>query len=65
LSKELKPDVPDIHYGVLSMLLNLSSNPLESIYYKMNRIDRAEEQNRYIEAIKREINLEDEVKIKL
>jgi hypothetical protein len=61
MTRELKPDIPDVHHGIISLLLNLATNPLESIYYKSNKMDRIEEQNRFIETIRREIDLEDEV----
>jgi hypothetical protein len=65
LTRELKPDVQDVHYAVISMLLNLATNPLESIYYKANKIDHVQEYKRFDEAMRREIDIADEVRILL
>jgi hypothetical protein len=61
LTRQLKEDVPEIHYRVLFLLLNLSTNPLESIYFKSNLGAKAEENQRMIEIIKKELDLADEV----
>jgi len=65
LTKPLKQDVPDIHYVVLSMLLNLSSNPLESVYYQTKFQVKPDEDQVFMRELQQELNIEDEVRIKL
>lgn len=61
LKKPLKQDIPDIHYVVLSMLLNLSTNPLESVYIPTRFYTRVDDQEELIYDLRRELNIEDEV----
>jgi hypothetical protein len=61
LTKPLKQDVLDIHYVVLSMLLHLSTNPLESVYYPTKFHPKVDDQEALINDLRRELNIEDEV----
>ena len=61
LTKPLKQDVPDIHYAVLSMLLNLSSNPLESVYYQTKFQVKTDENEVFMKELQKELNMQNQV----
>lgn len=64
LTKPLKQDVPDIHFGVLSMLLNLSSNPLESVYYHTKFQVKTDDNEVFLKELQKELNLQNQVRNK-
>lgn len=61
LTKPLKKDVPDVHYAVFSMILNLSSNPLESVYYETQFKSRVDNSEQLAYELRRELNMEEQV----
>ena len=61
LTKRLKQDVPDVHYAVFSLILNLSSNPLESVYYHARFQTQVDNTDAFENELKHELNIEDQV----
>ena len=54
ITKPLNKDVPDVHFAVLSMILNLSNNPLESVYYQTQFKTKFDDSEKLEELIKQD-----------
>jgi len=57
--------VPDVHYAVLSMILHLSTNPLESVYYETQFKTKVDSSEQFDNELRRELNIEEQVPQKI